>query len=149
MRVLYTPNRGVYVYWWTCFTLQLISCHKFVKFEEVFFFYCALSGIVYFGLNDPLVRFLTFIEKKRNSWSSEDFKRTQNMYWLASDAVQATEVLSKTVSLFKTNILIVSPYLVNIMSFKQYFIEFLKTPPAWVSGQWKLAISSVVQNTFG
>lgn len=71
------------------------------------------------------------------------------MYWLASDAVQATEVLSKTVSLFKTNILIVSPYLVNIMSFKQYFIEFLKTPPAWVSGQWKLAISSVVQNTFG
>ncbi|BFZ09115.1 hypothetical protein BsWGS_12154 [Bradybaena similaris] len=108
-----------------------------------------IIGIVYFGLNDPLARFLTFIKEKRNSWSSEDFKRTQKMYWLASDAVQATEVLAKTVFQLNTNILVVSPYLVNILSFKQYFIEFLKAPPAWVSGQWKLAISSVVQNIFG
>ncbi|CAG5118419.1 unnamed protein product, partial [Candidula unifasciata] len=106
-------------------------------------------GIIYFGLNDPLVRFLKYIDEKKSSWGQEWFQQIQKIYWLASDAVQASQDLATTVSHFKTNILVVSPYLVNITSFKEYFIDFLKAPPAWVSGPWKLAISNVVQNATG
>lgn len=104
------------------------------------------SGIVYFGLEGPLIDLLSYIKRNRAKWGEGYFQKMQKIYWIVSDAVQTSAVLEQLISDYSTNVLVVTPFLTNVDSFKKYFIDHLKDAPDWVQGQWKVAISNVVSS---
>ncbi|CAL1544019.1 unnamed protein product [Lymnaea stagnalis] len=104
-------------------------------------------GVIYFGTDGPLKELLSFIKLKRSSWTNA-LNYLRKIHWIATDGVTPAQELGDLVVDYGTKFLLLGPVQLQMKSFEDYFKKVLQEPPAWLTGQWRLAWKYVVDNTY-